>query len=253
VITLENVGSRRGEIQALVGVTLSFRPGEFVALAGLNGAGKSTLLETVAGLLPGYTGRCLVEHREVRSWPKRDLARRLSFLPQMVATRLPFSVEQVVLMGRHPHCDRWFESEDDVRAAGRAMELTGCEEFRSRGFHTLSGGERQRVLLAAALAQEPRALLLDEPGAFVDLPHQLQIFRMIRDLCREGLLCVAATHDLNVAATYCDRLLILDKGSVRIDAAPADAFDAPDFSRVFGPAVITGRMPSGRPWLWYGD
>jgi iron complex transport system ATP-binding protein len=253
VIVLDNMSSRRGAILALDRVTLSFHPGEFVALAGLNGAGKSTLLETIAGLLPGYEGSCSIDQREVRTWPARDLARRLSFLPQMVATPLPFSVDQVVLMGRHPHCDRWFESAEDLRAAGRAMELTGCAEFRSRGFHTLSGGERQRVLLAAALAQEPGALLLDEPGAFVDLPHQLQIFRMIRDLCRGGLLCVAATHDLNIAAAYCNRLVILHQGRVHIDAPPAAAFAASDFSAVFGPAVTIGQTPSGRPWLWYGD
>ncbi len=253
MIALQEVTSRRGNILALESVTLSFQLGEFVALAGLNGAGKSTLLETMAGLLPGYAGNCLVDGREVRAWSSRDLARRLSFLPQLVAARLPFSVEQVVLMGRHPHCDRWFASTEDLRAMESAMALTGCAEFRARGFHTLSGGERQRVLLAAALAQQPRALLLDEPGAFVDLPHQVQIFRMIRDLCRDGLLCIAATHDLNLAATYCGRLVILDKGGVHIDASPAAAFDDPSFPQVFGPAVCPSRTPSGRPWLWYGD
>ncbi len=240
-------------IVALDGITLAFKPGEFVALAGLNGAGKSTLLETMAGLLPGYSGNCLIDSREVRSWAARDLARRISFLPQLVATRLPFSVEQVVLMGRHPHCDRWFASAEDLCAIESAMNLTGCAEFRARGVHTLSGGERQRVLLAAALAQQPRALLLDEPGAFVDLPHQVQIFRMVRDLCRDGLLCLAATHDLNLAATYCDRLVILDKGRIHIDASPDAAFGDSRFSQLFGPAICPGRTPSGRPWLWYGD
>jgi iron complex transport system ATP-binding protein len=253
MIALEGVSSLRGTILALDGVTLGFRPGEFTALAGLNGAGKSTLLETVSGLLPGYTGSCVIDNRQARDWPPRELARSLSFLPQQVAARLPFSVQQVVLMGRFPHCGRWFESAEDRRAAERAMTLTGCAQFRSRGFHTLSGGERQRVLLAAALAQEPRALLLDEPGAFVDLPHQLQIFRMLRDLCRDGLLCIAATHDLNIAAAYCSRLVILDQGRVLIDAPPADAFQHPRFLQTFGPAITTGQTPSGRPWLWYAD
>ena len=133
------------------------------------------------------------------------------------------------------------------------MALTGCAEFRTRRFDTLSGGERQRVLLAAALAQQPKALLLDEPGAFVDLPHQIQIFRMIRDLCRNGLLCIAATHDLNLAATYCSRLVILDKGRLSIDASPAAAFEDQRFRQIFGPAIQAIRTPSGRPWLLYGD
>jgi iron complex transport system ATP-binding protein len=253
MIALENVTSRRGGILALDRVTLSFSAGEFVALAGLNGAGKSTLLETVAGILPGYQGTCVVDGRETRMWSARDLARRLSFLPQMVATRLPFSVERVVLMGRHPHCERWFESAEDLRVMEEAMALTGCAEFRARGFHTLSGGERQRVLLAAALAQQPKALLLDEPGAFVDLPHQIRIFRTLRDLCRRGLLCIAATHDLNLAAAYSTRVVILDKGEVQIDSSPEGAFADPRFAQVFGPAICPARTPSGRPWLWYGD
>jgi iron complex transport system ATP-binding protein len=252
MIRLEGLTVQRDRIRALDGIALQFAPREFVALAGLNGAGKSTLLETVAGVI-GYSGSCAVEGRQVRDWRPRDLARRVSFLPQMVASRLPFSVEQIVLMGRHPHCDRWFDSPEDLQAARKAMELTGCAGFRNRGFHTLSGGERQRVLLAAAIAQEPRALLLDEPGAFVDLPHQVQIFRMIRDLCAEGLLCIAATHDLNLAATYCSRLLILDKGRVHIDEKPAAAFDDPGFPQLFGPLIRASRTPDGRPWLWYGD
>ena len=253
MIAINELTSRRGSIVALDRVTLGLREGEFVALAGLNGAGKSTLLETIAGILPGYQGSCLVNGRETRLWSARDLAQRLSFLPQMVATRLPFSVERVVLMGRHPHCDRWFESAEDLRAMEEAMALTGCAEFRARGFHTLSGGERQRVLLAAALAQQPKALLLDEPGAFVDLPHQLQIFRTLRDLCDRGLLCIAATHDLNLAAAYCSRVVILDKGRLQIDSDPAAAFSDLRFLQIFGPAIHPARTPSGRPWLWYGD
>jgi iron complex transport system ATP-binding protein len=243
---------RRGAILALDGVSLTFSPGEFVAIAGLNGAGKSTLLETMTGLLGGYQGSCAFEGREVSDWRPRELAARVSFLPQGVPAHLPFTVEQIVLMGRHPHLDRWFESPDDIRIAEDAMRRAGCLEFQKRPVHTLSGGERQRVLLAAVLAQQPKALLLDEPGTFVDLPHHIQMFTMLGKLCREGVLCVAATHDVNLAVTYCDRLVLLDRGKVILDAAPAAAIEDPRFFEIYGPGISAGRTPAGRPWIWYG-
>jgi len=252
LLEINELACRRGPIQALDGVSLSFRKGEFAAFAGLNGAGKSTLLEIMSGLLRTYSGSCSLEGCEVRQIHPRELSRRVSFLPQLVSAALPFLSEQIVLMGRFPHGDLWFESKDDRYAAEQAMILTGCLEFRQRPFDTLSGGERQRVLLASALSQWPRVLLLDEPGTFLDLPHQVQIFRTLRDLCRDGLLCVAATHDLNLAAAYCNRLVILDRGRVVIDAPPASAFDDPGFNRIFGPDVHATRTGSGQPLVLYG-
>jgi iron complex transport system ATP-binding protein len=249
---LRDLAVQRGPVLALDGVSLAFSPGEFVAVVGLNGAGKSTLLETLAGLLRGYAGSCMFNGREIGEWKPRDLASRVSFLPQGLAANPPFTVEQVVLMGRHPHLDRWFESEADLKIAECAMRRAGCLQFRHRSLQTLSGGERQRALIAAVLAQQPEALLLDEPGTFVDLPHSVQMFSMLGELCREGVLCVVATHDVNLAVSSCGRLILLDAGNVILDAAPAAALGDRRFFEIYGPGVSAGRTPAGRPWLWYG-
>jgi iron complex transport system ATP-binding protein len=248
---LHGIACRRGAIQALGGVSLSFAAGEFTGLIGLNGAGKSTLLEIMSGLLRERSGSCRFEGREVVSIPSRELSRGVSFLPQSISGSLPFRCEQVALMGRYPHADAWFESPEDHEAARDAMTAAGCLHLRDRLFDTLSGGERQRVLLASALAQQPRALLLDEPGTFLDLPHQAQIFRAIRERSREGALCVAATHDLNLAAAFCDRLVLLDSGRVAADGAPATVFESAEFASIFGPDVRATQTDSGRPMVLF--
>jgi iron complex transport system ATP-binding protein len=251
VFDLRDIACRRGSIQALAGVSLSFQAGEFTGLIGMNGAGKSTLLEIMSGLLREYSGTCRFEEREVRSIPPRELSRRISFLPQSISGTLPFRCEQVALMGRYPHGDAWFESPEDHRAALDAMTAAGCLHLRDRLFDTLSGGERQRVLLASALAQQPLALLLDEPGTFLDLPHQAQIFRAIRERSRQGALCLAATHDLNLAAAYCDRLVLLEAGGVAADGSPSGVFEGAEFAGIFGPDIRATRTDSGRPLVLF--
>jgi iron complex transport system ATP-binding protein len=248
---LRELACRRGSIDALRGVSLSFPPGELTGLIGLNGAGKSTLLAIMSGLLRGYSGACRLESEEVARIPPRPLGRRVSFLPQLVSGSLPFRCEQVALMGRYPHGDAWFESPEDHVAVRDAMAAAGCLHLRDRLFDTLSGGERQRVLLAAALAQQPRALLLDEPGTFLDLPHQAQIFRALRDRSRAGALCIAATHELNLAGAFCDRIVLLDSGRLAADGSPAAVFESAEFARIFGPDIRAARDASGRPMVLF--
>lgn len=224
-------------------VTARLAAGEFVALCGLNGSGKSTLLEIMVGLLPGYGGTCLFEGREVRAWQARLLARRISFLPQSAVGAARFTSAEVVRMGRYPFARGWDFAEQDVQICHDAMRQAGCEELADRFVNELSGGERQRVLFAAVLAQQPAALLLDEPGTFIDLPHQIQMFRTLRALCAEGMLCVAATHDLNLAAAFCSRIILLDRGRVVADAASAEVLASGAFRQVFGEHV---RVERGR-------
>ena len=224
-------------------VSARLMPGEFVALCGLNGAGKSTLLEIMAGLLRDYTGACRFEGRAVREWQARPLARRVSFLPQSAVAAARFTGAEVVRMGRHPFARGWDAGAHDGEICRDAMRQAGCEELADRFVNELSGGERQRVLFAAVLAQQPVALLLDEPGTFIDLPHQIQMFRTLRTLCAEGMLCVAATHDLNLAAAFCSRIVLLDRGRIVADASSAEVLASGEFRAVFGEHV---RVERGR-------
>lgn len=228
-----------------------FSRGEFVSVVGPNGAGKSTLLAVLAGLRPDYSGQCTFRGVEVKRWPRRRMARAVSFVPQSLRLEFPFTAEQVVLMGRTPYCDGLFEAPEDHRAVERAMEITDALGFRERDFRSLSAGERQRVILASALAQEPQVLLLDEPATFLDIKHQIALHRLLRQLCGQGLLVVAATHDLNLAAAYSDRVIVLDRGRLAADAPP-DAALRPELIRsVFevDAHLLTG--PWGRPWIRY--
>ena len=164
----------------------------------------------------------------------------------MVRFEFPFTAEQVVFMGRTPYGGGWYESPEDHDAVAEAMETTDTTAFRARDFRTLSGGERQRVILASAMAQRPEALLLDEPTTFLDLKHQLSMYRLLAGLGRRGMLVVSVTHDLNLALQFADRLLVLDQGRVAGDGAPADVLTPALVDRVFGVrAAIEGR------WLHY--
>ena len=217
-----------------------------VAICGPNGAGKSTLLGIMAGLRHPYFGSCRYDDREVRGWRRRDFARCVAFLPQMVKLEFPFTAEQVVLMGRTPYGGGWYESPEDHAAVERAMQTADTLAFRSRDFRSLSGGERQRVILASALAQEPQTLLLDEPTTFLDLKHQLSMYRLLAELGRRGMLVVSVTHDLNLALQFADRVLVLDQGRMAGDGPPQEVLNSELIDRVFG---VTVEVSDG--WIRY--
>ena len=221
------------------------QPG-LIAIAGPNGAGKSTLVGIMAGLRQPYRGSCTYDGVEVSRWRRRDFARRVAFLPQIVRFEFPFSAEQVVMMGRTPYAGGWFESPEDHAEVARAMEITDTAAFRTRDFRSLSGGERQRVILASAIAQRPQALLLDEPTTFLDLKHQLAIYKLLAALARQGMLVVAVTHDLNLALQFADRVLLLDQGRVAADGAPQEVLNPANIHQVFG---VHANVQAG--WLHY--
>jgi iron complex transport system ATP-binding protein len=249
---LESVDFAYAQAPVLRGVTLELRPGEFTAIVGPNGAGKSTLMAILAGLLTTYKGACSFDGREIRNWNKRELARRVAFVPQSLRLEFPFTAEQVVYMGRTPYCNGLFETPEDRAAVQRAMAMTDAAAFAERPFRELSGGERQRVALASALAQEPEALLLDEPTTFLDLKHQIHLYRLLRDQAAEGKLVAAITHDLNLAAAYADRVIALADGCVAADGPPGDVVTEDFVRRVFDAPVTLREGAAGRPWVSYG-
>jgi len=218
----------------------------FVAVVGPNGAGKSTLVGILAGLRVPYQGSCQYEGREVTAWPRREFARKVAFLPQALRLEFPFTAEEIAFMGRAPYVRGWYASDLDRSAVERAMKMTDAAEFRTRDIRSLSGGERQRVMLAAALAQEPRALLLDEPATFLDLKHQLGIYRLLAELGKE-ILVIAVTHDLNLALQFADHVLVLDRGSLAAQGKPAEILAPPLLKKVF---QVDAHLYTGEKGSW---
>jgi iron complex transport system ATP-binding protein len=250
---IRSVSVRFGAAEALRGASLELHAGEFVAIAGPNGAGKSTLLSVIAGLLAPSSGACLFLGQEAHRWNRREFARRAAVMTQAEPTDFPFTAAEVVYMGRMPHATGIYETPADHAAVAKALAETGAEAFRDRDFRTLSGGEKQRVLISSALAQETAVLLLDEPSNHLDLQHQISLYRLLRDLSRNGMLVVAVTHDLNLAAAYAGRLVLLDEGRIRADGAPGDVLGSELVGEIFHVPVELYRRRSGQPWLAYGE
>jgi iron complex transport system ATP-binding protein len=235
----------------LSGVSLDVRGGEVAVVMGRNGAGKSTLLDIVAGLRQPSGGLVRIDGRPAAEWDPRARARLVAHLPQAVRPDLPFLAGELVLMGRYPHTDRWFESDDDRQAVERAMRRTDCWELRDRLVQTLSGGERQRVLLAACFAQSPQLLLLDEPSTHLDIDQQLHCFSLLREESARGVACLAVTHDLNLALTYATRIIVLAESRVTLDVPVEEAARTSDWLSLFSPRLTLSTTASGRPWVSY--
>lgn len=251
LLSVRDVGWRvPGGPDILQHVSLDVSPGEFVAVMGRNGAGKSTLFDVIAGLRGLSEGVVTIDGRVLDEWELPERARALAHLPQMLRADLSVRAEAIVLMGRYPHASRWFESDDDLRIAHEAMARCQCFEFRHRTLATLSGGERQRVYLAACLAQQARLLLLDEPATFLDVDQQLQCFSVVREQAERGAACLAVTHDVNLALTFCTRLVVLADRGVARDISIADALEDPSWLRAFSTRLDLDRGPSGA-WVRY--
>jgi len=223
-----------GLAELLEAVSLEVRPGTLLGLIGPNGAGKSTLLKCISQLLAPTTGQVSLDGEDLRGRPPQEIARHIALLPQSTTLNFAFTCLEVVLMGRNPHLGRFqAEGTHDHAIAQQRMADTGSAEFVTRLITEVSAGERQRVLLARALTQQPRLLLLDEPTAGLDVQHQLQVFSLIRDLVRQGLTAIAVVHDLNLAARFCDRLVLLNRGAVHARGRVCDVLTPENLASVF--------------------
>jgi iron complex transport system ATP-binding protein len=205
-------------------VSLAIERGELVGLLGPNGSGKTTMLKLMGGILRPGQGSVTFEGRRLADWPRREAARKIAYVPQETHAPFDFSVMEIVLMGRFPHLGSFaLEGPEDLAVAQRALEATGMSAFAERLFHTLSGGEKQRVVIASALAQDPELLLLDEPTASLDVGHQLEVQQLLTRLNASGRVAmVLSTHDLNLAASLCRRLILIRDGRVLASGPTAD-------------------------------
>jgi iron complex transport system ATP-binding protein len=236
VLSAEDVFYRYQDGDILRGISLNLRSGEILAVLGPNASGKTTLLKNLAGILRPRSGRVRIEGRDLASLPMKERARVIAFVPQNEEPFLDFPVEQVVLMGRAPYVGFWgFESGEDRTRAREAMERTDTWALRDRSLGELSGGERQRVILARALAQEAKVLLLDEPTSHLDVRYQKELL----DLCsalnaQKGLSLIMTLHDLNLAALYAHRLILIQDGRVARAGTPDETLTPESIAQVFG-------------------
>ena len=223
LLNINGVECRYGSTKILEGVSLTVKEGDFVGILGPNGSGKTTLLKSVSRTLKPYKGAILLDNKDIYALKSIDVAKQMAVVPQDNAISFNFTALEVVMMGRSPHLERFaMETDKDMEIARKAMNLTNTWHLASRPVNELSGGERQRVIIARALAQEPKVLLLDEPLTYLDIINQLEIMDLIKSLCvSEGLIVMAVVHDLNLAARYCNYALLLQKGKV-FAAGPLD-------------------------------
>lgn len=241
-----------GDTTIVDGVGLDAPIGSFTALVGPNGAGKSTLLRALAAVVPPERGSIEFEGRDLLAMPRRERARILALVEQDTDTSVPMRVDAVVALGRHPHESMWASARDSEAKVAAALETAGATHLASRDFSTLSGGERQRVMFARALAQEPRLLLLDEPTNHLDIAAQLSTLGLARALARSGLTVVAAMHDLTLAASYCDRVVVLKHGAV-VGAGPTLDVLQPDLIHEVYGVRATVLDVDGRPVIAYRE
>jgi iron complex transport system ATP-binding protein len=237
-----------GETPVLNGVSTEIRFGDFVALVGPNGAGKSTLLKILAGLNRSYSGSVLFDGEPLSKMASGGLARRVAFVPQETHVAFPFTVSQMVLMGRAPHRSAgMFDSGIDLDRAENVMRLTETLSMAKKPFTHLSGGERQRVVLASALAQDPEVLLLDEPTVYLDLKHQIHFYDIVERLSVEqGMTIVSVTHDVNLAARYARRMMTMRAGLIAADGAPELVLTPEHLHEIFEVSVAVHKRSDGR-------
>jgi len=242
---LEAAGLRfaYGKRRVLDAVDVALDAGEMVGVIGANGAGKSTLVRLLAGILRPSVGAISLHGRPLQAWDRRERAREIALVPQDPRVDFPYTVLEVVLMGRAPHLSALtLAGPRDLAIARGALGMLDVADLEARAIEELSGGERQRVFLARALAQEPRVLLLDEPTTHLDLRHQIQLCETAQQRCRDdGLAVLTVMHDVNLAAAYCDRLVLLDRGGVACAGPPSVVLDADVLERAFGARLWVGR------------
>ena len=245
------VGYGRREVLHDVCLTLGSR--EFVGLIGPNGSGKSTLLRALSRALPPTRGVIHLDGSDIRRYKSLELARKIAFVPQQETAAFDFSVRDVVCMGRHPYHTRWGgETQEDETHVQWALREADILPLADRPVTTLSGGEYRRVLLARALAQKTPLLLLDEPTTHLDITHQVQLMALVRRLAREsGLGALAALHDLNQAAEFCDRLILLRDGRVLAEGEAEMVLTPKNIQNAYGVEARIGRNPeTGRPTIF---
>lgn len=233
-------------------ISFFVKEGDFLGIIGPNGAGKTTLFRVITRILKPWKGNILYKDKDISRMSHRDFALEVAVIPQILEIPFAFSVEEFVFMGRFPHVGR-FEtlSEKDYEILKEVLNLTDTFFLRERKISELSGGERQRAILAQGFAQEPHLLLLDEPTSHLDIAHQVQILDLVKRLNKErNLTVIIVLHDLNLASSYCDRLILLNEGTIFREGSPQDVLTYQNIEEVYKTVVVVKKNPiSLKPYI----
>jgi iron complex transport system ATP-binding protein len=247
-ITVKNLSYSFSNRAVLQNLSFEVAEGEFFLIIGPNGSGKTTLMRTMAGILKPHNGQIDIFERQISIYRRKELARSVAFLPQGLPVDFPFTVAELVLMGRAPYNSALgIENKEDHVISEQAMKFTEVDHLAGRKLNQLSGGEQQRVFLARAICQEPKILLLDEPTASLDLAHQVRIMDLMERLKAEkGVTIVMVSHDINLAAMYGDRLLLLREGRIIRLGAPGQILNFETLEETYGCTLLVDESPLGK-------
>jgi iron complex transport system ATP-binding protein len=246
-VEIEQLAYAYGRAPVLNDLTFSIQEGDFFIIIGPNGSGKTTLMKMIAGIEKPAKGRINVLGCSIKRYSRKELARKIAYVPQTVSMDFPFSVIEIVLMGRSPYQGMLgLDKQEDLEKAKQAIAFTGIEHLSERRLDQLSGGECQRVFIARAICQEPKVMLLDEPTASLDLSHQVRIMDLMEKLKTEKqITIVMVSHDVNLAAMYGTRLLLLDKGRIAKLGSPGDVLSYQTLEKSYGCALLVDESPLG--------
>lgn len=232
----------------LKGITLEILPGECVSIIGPNGAGKSTLVKCIDRLLIPQKGEVRIDNKIIDDMSREQIAKKLGYVPQSSASLFPLKVFDMVLLGRRPHAT-WKSSKNDQIKVLNALSLLDIEHLAMKNFNEISGGQQQKVIIARAIAQETEVLLLDEPISNLDIRHQLEVMDMLRELINElGISAVMIVHDLNIAARYSDKIIIMNKGEIIASGTPQEVLTKENIASAYGVEVCVSRIEN-KPYI----
>ena len=249
-LNMQDVTLGYGRKLVVENITLKAEPSDIVGLVGPNGCGKSTIIKALSRVISPFSGKILLNGQNISRIPRRELACLLGVVPQVPLLPSNFTAFEIVLMGRNPHLGLFkYEGPKDLTIAWEAMEKTSTQHLAQRKISELSGGEIQCVVIARVFAQETEVILLDEPTANLDIGRQIEILDLIKGLCRkDGLTVLVSLHDLNLAAQYCDRLVLIDKGRIHAEGTPGEVINADNIRQVYGAdSYIYAHPLSGLP------
>jgi iron complex transport system ATP-binding protein len=247
-LDIHNLSHSYGDLPVLQNLTFSVRKGDFFIIIGPNGSGKTTLLKLISGILKSQNGQLKILERSIADYPRKTLARTIAFVPQTIPGDFPFTVTEVVLMGRSPYLGMLgLERVEDLEIAQQAITFTGIEHLADRKLDQLSGGEQQRVFIARAICQQPQVILLDEPTASLELAHQVRLMDLMERLKTDkGVTVVMVSHDVNLAAMYGDHLLLLNQGQIARIGPPEEVLTFQTLEEVYGCTLLVDESPLGK-------